>query len=953
MKLRKKTFDELITFRPGPRFGHQSLDVAFDNPGRTTMRERSPSTKRRGRMAHDVALALCAAIALAVSTNMLLAQANVDPRQSIVPLTGVKPLPRNTSEYIPDTPASKLAAQQLGKALFWDTQVGSDGNACASCHFHAGADIRVKNQINPGLRAVPPDSIFDLRTAAAGGGTAGPNKEYSAADFPLHQMSNAFNRMSEVLYDTNDTVSSQGTFAGDFVSSARAKNGASSSAYGRSGGHENSGYGNARNSGRGDARNSGHGNAENSDHGVLGNETCNLTYDPLIVDANGNGSGNPFHVNGLIYRKVEPRQTPTVINAVFNFRQFWDGRASNQFNGVDPFGARTYQPQVSSLNADGVVELLGNPQAATTGILVSVPKTASSSDRERLVQRASHVLEGPQAQLMLVQPLIENSSLASQAVGPPLSNFEMSCAGKTFADLGRKLLFLRPLANQKVHREDSLFSRSDGLLDHQQPVGLNSTYKALIEKAFSPKYWSDTSKVVITSTSSGSVAITADAVNGYTQMEHNFSLFWGLAIQEYESLLISDDSPFDRGTMSDAAKRGKTVFELRGNCIACHHGPLLSGATVTSADSEQPKVLENMLMNDGFTAIYDNGFYNIGARLPWDDLGIGAKDPYGFDLSFTRQYKWKRLGQSERAPDTFDPKPCLFQIPFGSVCSEPPAGTTPQAAPRDAVDGAFKVPILRNVGLNPPYFHNGGQSNLKDLLHFYKRGGDRRDIPGFDRFDTTWFGPTPFGVSNSSNLHPDIGDRFNADDPTINGALDLSDAEMDDIVQFLLSLTDDRVACHSDVFDHPELPLPMGQKDKATRGSQIADEIVAVLPAVGKHGLGAGKCFPNSGDLFDQPDPLKVINKTDPRGLQTTFQKILHSVSAGGTTDTSGTTGTTGTVGRSVGFIAGAGSTSQSTNGTNISLQGLPGIAQDPVTGGGDNGGGVNGPRNLPTLAGR
>ena len=35
--------------------------------------------------------------------------------------------------------------QQLGKALFWDQQVGSDGQSCASCHFHAGADNRSKN----------------------------------------------------------------------------------------------------------------------------------------------------------------------------------------------------------------------------------------------------------------------------------------------------------------------------------------------------------------------------------------------------------------------------------------------------------------------------------------------------------------------------------------------------------------------------------------------------------------------------------------------------------------------------------------------------------------------------------------------------------------------------------------------------------------------------------------
>ena len=33
-------------------------------------------------------------------------------------------------------------------------------------------------------------------------------------------------------------------------------------------------------------------------------------------------------------RRVEPRNTPTVINAVFNHRNFWDMRAQNLFNGV-------------------------------------------------------------------------------------------------------------------------------------------------------------------------------------------------------------------------------------------------------------------------------------------------------------------------------------------------------------------------------------------------------------------------------------------------------------------------------------------------------------------------------------------------------------------------------------------------------------------------------------------
>lgn len=46
----------------------------------------------------------------------------------------------------------QTALIRLGKALFWDMQVGSDGvQACATCHFSAGADIRARNQISPNL----------------------------------------------------------------------------------------------------------------------------------------------------------------------------------------------------------------------------------------------------------------------------------------------------------------------------------------------------------------------------------------------------------------------------------------------------------------------------------------------------------------------------------------------------------------------------------------------------------------------------------------------------------------------------------------------------------------------------------------------------------------------------------------------------------------------------------
>ena len=40
---------------------------------------------------------------------------------------------------------------------------------------------------------------------------------------------------------------------------------------------------------------------------------------------------------------------------------------------------------------------------------------------------------------------------------------------------------------------------------------------------------------------------------------------------------------------------------------------------------------------------------------------------------------------------------------------------------RVAVDGAFKMPTLRNVGLTPPYFHNGAAATLLQAVNFYNQ----------------------------------------------------------------------------------------------------------------------------------------------------------------------------------------------------------------------------------------
>ena len=141
-----------------------------------------------------------------------------------------------------------------------------------------------------------------------------------------------------------------------------------------------------------------------------------------------------------------------------------------------------------------------------------------------------------------------------------------------------------------------------------------------------------------------------------------------------------------------------------------------------------------MLMGDGQVALYDNGFYNIGVRPTPEDLGVGGVDPWGNPLSFTRQYR--TMLQGGMVPDPFTVDPCLFAVKV-SQSNPCDSRVTPKPDFRDAVDGSFKVPGLRNIALTGPYFHNGSRSTLEQVVEFYNRGGDRRGPVGND---TTGFG---------------------------------------------------------------------------------------------------------------------------------------------------------------------------------------------------------------------
>ncbi|MGH9141206.1 MAG: cytochrome-c peroxidase [Vicinamibacterales bacterium] len=713
------------------------------------------------------------------------------------------------NQYVRD----RAALIALGKALFWDQQAGSDGQACASCHFHAGADSRSQNQLNPGFRAVPPRNAFTAPTHA--------NDLLTDRDFPFHTET----------FDNNAIVSSSGAF----------------------------------------------------------NATFDLTGFPTASGIDpGMVNPNPAFADGTPaapVRSVEPRNTPSVINAVLNHRNFWDSRARNEFNGVNPIGHLDPTAQIVEVGAN----------------VPGVPAFVSIDPR--------------------------NSSGASQAVGPPVSELEMSFLGRRFADVGRKMFDpnLVALGLQLTAGDDSVLGSLSNWPDrglHPPPSVCDAgdnLYACLVKQAFKPKWWKAAGWAVDQSGGSPVVVPIGKTPllrpNQFSVMESNFSLFFGMAINEYEKSLISDQTPFDRfmegedGALSPSARNGLRLFLTQGRCISCHSGAELTNASLSSV--RKFEVIERMIMGDDRVAVYDNGHYNTGVRPTTDDLGLGASiGPLNLPLSNARLFQ-RDLRQlcptadeaclrqagltavprilarpSEAAAllsrgaallEVIDPnrveaekliarattllspdpgRPALASCKLAYVpslaCStsangeavpgaldllmkeasagsallnildaarsllpdaELPGDTSRLLAPpldpdeRVAADGAFKTPGLRNAELTAPYFHNGGAATLEDVVRFYNRGGD-------------------FAAANRHDLDVDIV------------PLGLSEQEILDLAEFLRALTDPRVKNESEPFDHPGLSVGNGGTPgvfTTLLGVQVLDDRICI-PAVGAGG---------------------------------------------------------------------------------------------------------------------
>jgi cytochrome c peroxidase len=639
------------------------------------------------------------------------AQVTVEPIDTPRSLKTVpRPEPSNLGEFV----QNKTEAIALGKALFWDMQLGSDGKtACASCHFQAGADSRGKNQLSPGLNRMAsltspnPDTTFQL---------GGVNYQFKLHDFPLHRLSDPNNRHSTVVRSVNDVAASQGVFLERFSGISSTVALLPTMPVPLFGFVARDPY---------------------STWFASTTEQRTLVPDPL------------FTASGVNTRRVEPRNSPTVINAVFNFRNFWDGRAEHVFNGVNPFGQR-----------DPNARVYRNVQA------------------------------GLQWSMQPTQVRMNNASLASQASGPPLSHFEMSAEGRGFADIGRKMLYLRPLQHQQVNLTDSVL----GWRRHISGNGLSEpNYASMVQKAFRPEWWNGSNLVQVNADGSKTLVpmSASPAANQYTHMQQNFSLFFGLALQLYQATLVSDDAPFDRWAagattaMSTSAQQGFGLFMGKGRCVNCHGGAEFTNASVRKMLATP---MARMVMGNGGTAVYDEGFYNIGVRPTLDDLGLGAKDPFGNPLAMSA------LAQisNTRVRELVGINPNLTVSP----------------GERIAINGQFKTPTLRNVELTGPYFHNGDSATLHQVVEFYNRGGN-------------------FPDQNLPDLDADIT------------PLGLTETEKTALVDFMLALTDHRVRYAKAPFDHPQLFIPNGH-DVASNGVVIeagrAKDSMVEIPAVGAAG---------------------------------------------------------------------------------------------------------------------
>ncbi len=223
-------------------------------------------------------------------------------------------------------------------------------------------------------------------------------------------------------------------------------------------------------------------------------------------------------------------------------------------------------------------------------------------------------------------------------------------------------------------RADRLWNQA--LLPLLSPVEMASSpaiLRARLSEAYTAEY-------------EGLFGKTPEAETDDDQLLANF----GKVIAAYERTLVRNDAPFDQdvrrflaavdaGTQEkDPAYLGLKTFVRKGQCAACHKGPMLS----------------------------DEQFHNIGVR---DDTEGRRGVATGADPMLT----W-----------AFNSAGPYSDAPIGAESTRLQRLRSDLTSKAGELEGAYKTPSLRNVALTAPYMHLGEQKTLLDVVELYNKGGE-------------------------------------------------------------------------------------------------------------------------------------------------------------------------------------------------------------------------------------
>jgi cytochrome c peroxidase len=223
-----------------------------------------------------------------------------------------------------------------------------------------------------------------------------------------------------------------------------------------------------------------------------------------------------------------------------------------------------------------------------------------------------------------------------------------------------------------------------------------------------------------------------------------------------ENILQNVDLAFDKLTLALAQYQ---IEDAALNAYSSKYDAWLRGATTLTAQEARGLALFN-----------DPGKGNCAS------CHTSSRASDGSHPLFT-DFTYDNLGLPRNMQIPANADPAYFDL---GLCARA------ELSSRSELCGAFKVPSLRNVALRQTYFHNGYFKTLKEALTFYVQR---------DTQPQKWYPLNPDGTVNKFNdLPPTLQGNVNISEAPYDRRLGdlpaLSDAEVDDVITFLRTLTD-------------------------------------------------------------------------------------------------------------------------------------------------------------------